>query len=111
MVEIEIPVLQSLSPTFTKEPLGDEIQQEVFVVTQEPIAKLIPNQRVAETQEFFVERGKIQIHSLLFENDQLKREVQRLMGELEMLKEEKGAQRPPPHDLDLLFQASHLLGG
>jgi hypothetical protein len=33
------------------------------------------------------------------------------MGELEMLKEEKGSQIPLPHDLDLLVQAAHLLGG
>jgi hypothetical protein len=111
MAEIEIHVLRPLSPTVTQEPLGDEQQQEVVVVTQEPIDNLSPNQRVVETQEPVVERGKSQIHSLLFENDQLKREVQRLTGELEMLKEEKGAQRPLPHDLDLLVQATHLLGG
>jgi hypothetical protein len=111
MAEIEILVLCPLSPTVTQDPLGDEQQQEVVVVAQEPIDNLSPNQRVVETQEPVVERGKSQIHSLLFENDQLKREVRRLTGELEMIKVEKGAQRPLPHDLDLLVQASHLLRG
>jgi len=61
-------------------------------------------------QEPDVERGKSQIHSLLFENDQFKRGVQRLTRELEMLKEKKGSQRPLPHDLYLLLQATHILG-
>ena len=33
------------------------------------------------------------------------------MGEFEMLKAEKGSQRPLPRDLDLLAQATHVLGG
>jgi hypothetical protein len=40
-------------------------------------------------QEPDVERGKSQIHSLLFENDQFKRGVQRLTRELEMLKKKR----------------------
>jgi hypothetical protein len=32
------------------------------------------------------------------------------MRELEMLKEKKGSQRPLPHDLYLLLQATHILG-
>jgi hypothetical protein len=61
--------------------------KKFLLVTQEPIEKLSPNQRVVETQELVVERGKSHIHALFFENNQFKREVHRLTWELEMLKE------------------------
>jgi hypothetical protein len=63
MEEIEIHVLRPLSPTVTQEPMGDEHQQEVVVVTQELVDNLSPNQRVVETQEPVVERGKSHIHA------------------------------------------------
>ena len=50
MVEINIHVLHTLSPIVTQEIMGDEQQQEVVVVTQEPIDNISPNQRVVETQ-------------------------------------------------------------
>jgi hypothetical protein len=59
MAEIEILVLHPLSPTITQEPVGDEQQQEVVIVTQELVDNMSPNQRVAETQEPTLKEVKV----------------------------------------------------